>query len=402
MPSSATRVEQALQDLRNGKMLILTDHPDREDEGDLIFPAQTMTPEIMNFIVRNTSGIVCLSLPEEQTKKLNLPLMVPPTSNTSRCQTPFTISIDAREGNTTGVSAADRAHTVRVACGDYVVADDLVRPGHIFPLLARAGGVLERAGHTEGALDLVRMAGFKPAAILCEVMNPDGTMARGAKLTAFSVSHQIAMLSIDDIINYRLAHESVIDDSASAMLPLETYGKFKVTVVKEKFTDKEHVVLQKAKINMTKSPLVRIHSCCMTGDLFGSERCDCKQQLHYSLTRISEEGGILIYLNQEGRGIGLLNKIKAYALQENGFDTVDANHELGWSADARKYYIAAQILRDLKIESIRLLTNNPHKINDLKKYGITDITREPIIIPSNPHNENYLLTKQKKLQHSAQ
>jgi 3,4-dihydroxy 2-butanone 4-phosphate synthase / GTP cyclohydrolase II len=399
MQSHNTRIAAALQDLRDGKMIILTDHPDREDEGDLIFPAEMITPETMNFIIRNSSGIVCLSLPEAQIRQLNLPLMVPPDMNSSRCATPFTVSIDAQQGISTGVSAADRARTIQVAIADNATPIDLATPGHIFPLQARAGGVLERAGHTEGSLDLMKLAGLKAAAVICEVMNADGTMARGKSLQAFATTHQLNIISIEDIIQYRLQHENIFVDSAEATLPLAAYGKFKVTVVKEKFTELEHVVLSNENIMANQLPLVRVHSCCMTGDLFGSERCDCQQQLHFSMKKIADEGGVLIYLNQEGRGIGLLNKIKAYALQEQGFDTVDANHKLGWSADLRKYYVAAQILRNLNFNRIRLLTNNPHKIHDLKKYGITEIIREPIEITSNKHNKQYLLTKQKKLNH---
>ena len=399
MQSHNIKIAAALADLRNGKMIVLTDHADREDEGDLIFPAESITPDTMNFIIRNSSGIVCLSLPEAQIKQLNLPFMVPPGLNSSRCHTPFTVSIDAQLGISTGVSSADRAATVLAAIGDDAKPDDLATPGHIFPLQARAGGVLERAGHTEGALDLMRLAGFKPAAVICEVMNPDGTMARGKSLQDFADANQMTIISIEDLIQYRLQHENLFEDRAEATLPLADYGKFKVTVVKEKITGLEHVVLSNENIVGNNLPLVRVHSCCMTGDLFGSERCDCQQQLHFSLEKIATEGGVLIYLNQEGRGIGLLNKIKAYALQEKGFDTVDANQQLGWSADLRKYYVAAQILRDLGYDRIRLLTNNPHKINDLKKYGITEIIREPIDIVFNKHNQQYLLTKQKKLNH---
>lgn len=400
MQNHIVRVEQAIKDLRDGKMIILTDHPERENEGDLIIPAETVTNEQMNFIIRNTSGIVCLSLTEEKATKLNLPFMVAPENNTSKCATPFTISIDARQGITTGVSAADRVRTVQLVAEEKVTSGDVVTPGHIFPLRARKGGVLERAGHTEGAVDIVKLAGFQPVAVLCEIMDADGTMAHGAALKNFAQQHELTMLSIEDIIDYRLTYENMVETSAQASLPLEFYGSFTVNILKEKFNKKEHLVLSKEKFNAIQPPLVRIHSACMTGDLFGSERCDCKQQLHYSLKKISEEGGVLIYLNQEGRGIGLLDKIKAYDLQEKGFDTVDANFQLGWSADLRKYNIAAQILRDLNMYHIRLLTNNPHKITDLKKYGIKDIIREAIEIPSNPYNENYLLTKQKKLNHS--
>jgi 3,4-dihydroxy 2-butanone 4-phosphate synthase/GTP cyclohydrolase II len=400
MQDHIARVEQAIKDLRAGKMIILTDHPERENEGDLIIPAETITTEKMNFIIRNTSGIVCLALTEDKVAELKLPLMVPDELNTSQCTTPFTVSIDAKTGITTGVSAADRVRTVQLVTDDKVTAADLVTPGHMFPLRAKKGGVLERAGHTEGAIDICKLAGFKPIAVLCEIMDADGNMSRGGALKKFAEQYDLTVLSIEDIIDYRLTYENMVAESASAQLPLEFYGSFIINIVKEKFNKKEHLVLRKEKFNAEHPPLVRIHSACMTGDLFGSERCDCKQQLHFSLKKISEEGGVLIYLNQEGRGIGLLDKIKAYGLQEKGFDTVDANVELGWSADMRKYNIAAQILRDLDMLNIRLLTNNPHKISDLKKYGISEIVRVPIEIPSNPFNENYLLTKQKKLNHN--
>ncbi len=396
MQSYIKRVETAIHDLRQGKMIILTDHPDRENEGDLIMPAETITAESMNFIIRHSSGIVCLSLFEDDLKKLNLPFMIAPQDNTSLRSTPFAVSIDAKEGITTGVSARDRVRTVQTVIRPDAKADDLVKPGHIFPLYAKAGGVLERAGHTEGSIDLIKLAGFKPAAVLCEVMNPDGTMTQGDQLTAFAKKNQITMLAIDDIIAYRLAHENIIADEVSTELPLENYGFFKMTVIKEKFTAIEHVILEKTPKNPEK-PLVRIHSACLTGDLLGSLRCDCHHQLHYSLKRINEEGGILIYLNQEGRGIGLFNKIKAYALQENGLDTIEANEKLGLPIDARKYYIAANILRNRQINSIQLLTNNPAKVNDLKKYGIGNIELTPIPMFHTAHNQAYLKTKKDKL-----
>lgn len=399
MTKQFARVEEALQDLRLGKMIILTDDPDRENEGDLIFPAETITPEVIQFMIRHCSGIVCLSMTASHLDKLNLPLMVPAHENTSQRGTPFTVSIEARDGVTTGVSAADRATTILAAIKAGAKPEDLVRPGHVFPLRAKEGGVLERAGHTEGSIDLVRLAGFKPAAVLCEIMNLDGTMTRGDQLCEFAEKHQLKTLAINELINYRLRNESLIEETTSTLLPMETYGSFKLTVVKEKLNEKEHLVLVKEKINAEMPPLVRVHSACMTGDLFGSQRCDCKEQLHYSLKRISEEGGVLIYLNQEGRGIGLFNKIKAYALQEKGADTVEANHLLGWPADSRKYYMAAHILQSLNIGDIRLLTNNPHKISDLIRYGVAKIERVSMPIFSNPHNENYLQTKQGKLNH---
>ncbi len=394
-----SRVEEALQELKQGRMIILTDDPERENEGDLIFPAELITPEVIQFMVRYCSGIVCLSMLGAQLEQLNLPLMVPAHENTSFRGTPFTVSIEAKAGVTTGVSAADRATTILAAVREGARPEDLVRPGHVFPLRAKEGGVLERAGHTEGSIDLVRIAGFQPAAVLCEIMNPDGTMAKGAELNEFANQHQLKMLAISDLIHYRLQHENLIEETAAARLPLETYGSFQLTVIREKINGKEHLVFVNDKMKENPAPWVRIHSACMTGDLFGSERCDCKQQLHYSLQKISEEGGMLIYLNQEGRGMGLFNKIKAYALQENGADTVEANQLLGWPADARKYYMAANILRNWKLTRIRLLTNNPHKVADLRRYGIQEVERVSLPVFSNTHNEHYLQTKQVKLNH---
>ena len=379
-------------------MFILIDHPDRENEGDLIFPAELITPETMNFIIRNTSGIVCLSILEDQLKKLDLPFMVQPIENSSAHGTPFTISIDAKHGITTGVSASDRSKTIQDAIKNGAKAADLAKPGHIFPLQAKAGGVLERGGHTEGAVDIVRLAGFKPAAVLCEIMNEDGSMTRGVQMDEFAKKHQLHILSIEDIINYRLSHENLIEE-VFAELPLEGYGSFKMTVIKEKINKAEHISLTKGKINNELPTLVRIHSACITGDLFGSQKCDCNKQLHYSLKCIDEKGGILIYLDQEGRGIGFLNKIKAYSLQEKGFDTVDANLELGLPIDSRRYHVAANILRNLNIHSIKLLTNNPAKISDLKYFGINNVEIEKMPVFYNAHNETYLKTKKEKLNH---
>lgn len=399
MQSQIDRVEAALQDLKQGKMIILVDDPERENEGDLIIAAEKITADDMNFLIRQGSGIVCVSLTAQQLSALHLPLMVPAHENSSARHTPFTLSIDAKEGITTGVSAADRVQTIQTLMQEPVNPNDLVKPGHIFPLQAKDGGVLERQGHTEGAVDLVKLAGLKPAAVLCEIMNPDGTMCRGEQLKQFSATHHIAMLSIDDIITYRLHQECVIADEASSQFSLDEYGMFNISVVREKYSHLEHVVLTKNIHTLTQPPLVRIHSSCLTGDLFASQHCDCHKQLHYSLQRISSEGGMLIYLNQEGRGIGLFNKIKAYALQEQGFDTVEANKELGLPVDARKYYVAASILRRFDIHHLRILTNNPNKIQDLKKYGIKEVIREPMPSFQHEHNQFYLQTKKFKLNH---
>lgn len=398
MQSYIERVDIAIHALKQGKMVILTDNPEREDEGDLIMAAENITPEAMNFIIRNSTGIVCLSMLESQLKKLQLPLMVPAGENSSQRSTPFTVAIDARDNITTGVSAADRVTTIHAAIDDHAKPDDLVKPGHIYPLQAKAGGVLERPGHTEGSIDLVSLAGFKPAAVLCEVMNPDGTMARGKQLTQFAEQHQLVMLSIEDIIAYRLAHEDLIAEEVSTDLPIDHYGQFKLTIIKEKISGLEHVILEKK--STTDIPLVRVHSACLTGDLFGSLRCDCHKQLHFSLERMSREGGILIYLNQEGRGIGLFNKIKAYALQETGLDTVEANQALGLPIDARQYSIAANILRNRQINQVRLLTNNPEKAADLERYGIESVLTESLPAFCNLHNQRYLQIKKDKLNHA--
>ncbi len=388
------KILQALTDLQQGKIIILTDHPDREDEGDLVCAAEHINTDKMNFMIRHGTGIVCLSLPESHLKKLDLPLMT--QHNTTLHGTPFTLPIDAKVGITTGVSACDRVITIQTAIAENAQPQDLTRPGHVFPLQAAEGGVLARTGHTEGALDLMTLAGLKPAAVICEIMNEDGTMARGKQLKLFAQTHRLNTLSIEELVTYRLRTETLIEEAISASLPLDTYGHFEITVIKEKYTQHEHVILTKA---YQDTPLVRIHSACMTGDLFHSKRCDCHAQLHHSLQRISEEGGMLIYLNQEGRGIGLFNKIKAYALQETGFDTIEANQQLGLPVDARHYYIAAHVLKNRGVTHVRLLTNNPEKINDLKKYG--DFAVEPVSLPSfcNEHNVDYLNVKKNKLNH---
>lgn len=399
MQDKINRVKAALTALQQGKMVILTDDVSRENEGDLIIAAEMITPEIMNFIIRHTSGIVCLSMTESRARELALPFMVLPKKNESIRGTPFTVSIDARHGITTGVSAYDRVKTILQTVDDQTTPADLVRPGHIFPLIAKEGGVLERQGHTEGALDLVHLAGFKPLAVLCEIMNSDGTMASGKDLTAFANDHQLTMLAIDDILHYRLMHDDFIEDTAKATLPLEKYGEFKVFAMRDRLSKEEHMVLYKEPASEDEPLLVRVHSSCATGDIFASMRCDCHESLHYALERMAKEGGALIYLNQEGRGIGLVNKIKAYALQEQGLDTVQANEALGLPVDARSYYFAAHMLRQLKVKAIRLLTNNPKKIEEIQMFIDQKVTQETMPSFCNEYNAQYLETKRVKLQH---
>lgn len=395
------RVRSAIDAFKAGKPVILTDDPSRENEGDLIIPAESINANIMNFMIRNGTGIVCLSLMPERATALQLPFMVTPEENTSYRHTPFMISIDAQHGITTGVSAEDRTQTVLVAANDTAKPSDLVRPGHIFPLQAKEGGVLERQGHTEGAVDLARLADFKPMAVLCEIMNPDGTMARGKELDAFAAQHELVILSISDIVHYRLSKEDFVEDSAVATLPLDQYGTFQIFVMREKLTKIDHMVLYKAPLSTNQPVLVRVHSSCATGDIFSSLRCDCHQALHYALSRIAEEGGALVYLNQEGRGIGLLNKIKAYVLQEEkGLDTVEANEALGLPVDARSYYFAANMLRRFHIKAIRLMTNNPKKVDEIQLFTGARVTREDMPSFCNQHNEKYLRTKQVKLRHN--
>lgn len=398
---SKIRIEAAIQALKNRKCVILTDHPDREDEGDLIFAAEFSTPELMNFMLRNTSGIICMPILAEKANALNLPLMIPEENNSSSRQTPFTISIDARVGVTTGVSTEDRHHTILAACHEHAQPSDLVSPGHIFPLIAKNHGVLERPGHTEGSIDLMKLAGLKKVAILCELMNADGSMMRGEKLIAFSKQHDIPMLSIDDLILYRQVNEALLTFSKPANLPTEQHGEFTLFSVREIINQKEHIILTKANPEnsaLSNPPLVRIHSACATGDIFHSLRCDCAKQLNHALDCIQAEGGFLIYLNQEGRGTGIFNKVNAYALQETGMDTVDANLALGLPEDAREYGIVAQILKHFNLSKIRLLSNNPKKIDALQSFGI-EVERQATPIFLNKKNQAYLQTKRNKLKH---
>jgi len=392
-----SNIKGALEDLRQGKMIILVDDEDRENEGDLTMIAEKVTPEAINFMSKYGRGLICLSLDPDIVESLKLPLMV--QDNQSRFQTAFTISIEAKNGVTTGISAADRAHTILTAVADDAQPDDLVQPGHLFPLRSRRGGVLFRTGQTEGSVDLARLAGLKPAGVICEIMNEDGTMARRPDLDQFTKKHGLRIVTVADIIAYRMRNESFVHKEAETVLPTPS-GEFKAIAFINELDNSEHLALVKGEIEPDKDILVRVHSECLTGDVFGSYRCDCGDQLQKSLKMIDQEGlGVVVYLRQEGRGIGFANKLKAYALQEKGFDTVEANEELGFKPDLRDYGVGAQILVALGVRRMRIMTNNPKKMVGLEGYGLTITGRVPIEIPPRPENVRYLLTKCEKLGH---
>ena len=391
-------IEEAVHDIREGRMVILVDDEDRENEGDLTIAAEKVTPDIINFMAKYGRGLICLPMTSDKIDSLELPLMV--QNNTSQFQTGFTISIEARLGVTTGISAADRSTTILTAIKDDAKPDDLARPGHIFPLKARDGGSIVRAGQTEGSVDLARLAGLTPAAVICEIMDDDGTMARMPSLEKFSEKHEINICTIADLIEYRMRTESFVFRSAETVIPTSRGGRFKAIVYQNHVDDLLHIALVKGEIKSDEPVLVRVHSECLTGDVFGSQRCDCGEQLHQALEMMEREGaGVLLYMRQEGRGIGLVNKLKAYALQDEGFDTVEANQELGFKPDLRNYGIGAQILVDLGVKQMRLITNNPKKMVGLQGYQLSIVEQVPIVIEPNKFNKYYLECKQLKMGH---
>lgn len=392
-------IEEAIADIQKGKVIIVVDDEDRENEGDFITAARNATPEVINFMATHGRGLICAPITEERAHELKLDMMVP--ANTSLHETPFTVSVDLLgHGCTTGISASDRSKTVKALIDPTIKASEFGRPGHIFPLKSKPGGVLRRAGHTEATVDLAELAGFEPCGVLVEILNEDGTMARLPQLVKIAERFDLKVISIQDLIAYRISKESIIKRQVQVDMPTQ-WGQFKLIDYMVETNGQEHLALIKGEWKPNEPVLVRMHSSCVTGDIFGSCRCDCGEQLHKSMEMIEKEGkGVIVYLNQEGRGIGLLNKLKAYKLQENGLDTVEANVELGFKMDERDYGVGAQILRDLGVRKIKLMTNNPKKRAGLIGYGLEIVENIPIVIKSNPHNAKYLQTKKDKMGHS--
>jgi 3,4-dihydroxy 2-butanone 4-phosphate synthase/GTP cyclohydrolase II len=390
-------VEAAIEDIREGRMVVVVDDEDRENEGDLTIAAQFATPEAINFMATHARGLICLCITEERADRLGLRPMT--DHNEAPLGTAFTVSVEAREGVTTGISAADRSRTIQVAIHPDSTPRDLVQPGHVFPLRAKPGGVLERIGQTEAAVDLARLAGLSPSGVVCEIMNDDGTMARVSDLVGYGERHGLKMITVADLVEYRRRHEKLVERGAAVRLPTE-FGEFTAIAFREKLNGKTHVALVKGDLEGAENVLVRVHSECLTGDVFHSLRCDCGEQLEQALAQIETEGrGVLLYMAQEGRGIGLLNKLRAYELQEQGLDTVEANLELGFPADARDYGIGNQILADLGLSTLRILTNNPKKLVGIDGFGLTVVEQVPIEVRPQVENERYLTTKRDKLGH---